>query len=643
MEPPPLTLSVLRLTPSTLTSPPSSSAYLEDVPATPLPLPSLPSSFSLSPTHNYPAPFGTMTLGTSLGVKLQLIANPPSSPRPGSSAGDIADADDGMGMAPGVRGVKMMLEVQGPGGRWRLGEVVHGEEAVPEGDEALAVEGKEEEKETGEGKIEAEGAGDSAETAVPDENTKMPNLSPGEFVEMDVQAEMKELGLQVLICSVAWETPNGRRTFQRFFKFNVVAPLSIKTKIHPSQTPMTQLDPTRRGDVYLEVLMQNTSAESILFDKVNLEPVYGMTATSITPSSAGTLDSEVQDDVLGSLHPGDTRQYLFLLHPQPPPPTKARQSVFPPVFAPGTVLPLGRLDMAWLAGAHRERGRLQTSTLNRRVAAAPIAPTRTVTAAPPTPGQGVGTPSRLRQNAEQEDGEEADGWEYDLSVLELERSGVEIDKEFTAKLRVGLRSMRTYSADGIEGVDQQPPPALRLAVQYLTAPPYDPNLPLRPTSPPDTVTAGPSRPMTPISSQLRHATQTHLNSNGHLPAIIDPTPSPSSTSFPPAPTLQRPAPPPKSEQERKEGEVFPLGPSLVLLPAIPFQLAQEQYSTTYADSSEPPERWEAVHELEMRFLAVQEGMARLGGVRVLVIEDEVGMEGSVGAEWETLGDIWITS
>jgi hypothetical protein len=45
----------------------------------------------------------------------------------------------------------------------------------------------------------------------------------------------------------------------------------------------------------------------------------------------------------------------------------------------------------------------------------------------------------------------------------------------------------------------------------------------------------------------------------------------------------------------------------------------------------------------MRFLAVQEGMARLGGVRVLILEDEVGMEGSVGAEWETLGDIWITS
>jgi hypothetical protein len=105
--------------------------------------------------------------------------------------------------------------------------VVHGEEAVLEGNEALAVEGKEEEKETGEGKIEAEEAEDSAEIAVPDEKKKMPILSPGEFVEMDVQAEMKELGLQVLICSVAWETPNGRRTFQRFFKFNVSATILL--------------------------------------------------------------------------------------------------------------------------------------------------------------------------------------------------------------------------------------------------------------------------------------------------------------------------------------------------------------------------------------------------------------------------------
>jgi hypothetical protein len=44
---------------------------------------------------------------------------------------------------------------------------------------------------------------------------------PGESVSLDVSAEMKEVGLQILICSVAWETLDGRRTFQRFFKFNV--------------------------------------------------------------------------------------------------------------------------------------------------------------------------------------------------------------------------------------------------------------------------------------------------------------------------------------------------------------------------------------------------------------------------------------
>lgn len=422
--------------------------------------------------------------------------------------------------------------------------------------------------------------------------------------------------------------------------------------------------------------MQNTSTESILFDKVNLEPVFGMTAKSILPSSLSSppiiidqpsgSEAESHPDHLGSLHPGDTRQYLFLLHPSPPPPTKSRQSVFPPVFAPGTILPLGRLDMAWLAGPYRERGRLQTSTLNRRVAPAPLipkivpppTPTRTI-AAPPTPGQVPGTPGRsggsrvdqLRETGEELDQPEEEAeWEYDLAVLEMERSGVEVEKEFSARLRVGIRSTRIVSPDddSLPGIGKIPPKALRIGVQYLTAlTTSDVGQTSMPPASADTLpamnAAGPSRPMTPISSQLRHATHTHLNYQTSPIATLPSAFGPSTVTFPPQPTLLRPALPPKNQQTQKEGEVFPLGPSLIMLEPIPFELAQEQYSTTYADSSEPPERWEAVYEVDLRFLAVEEGMARLGGVRVLVFDDDVSGGGKVGAEWETLGDIWVTS
>jgi hypothetical protein len=81
-----------------------------------------------------------------------------------------------------VPGVKMMIEVQGPNGRYRLGELAH--DGVKEGDPE-------------------------------------PDLEVGGEVGLEVGSEMKDVGLNVLICSVAWETPGGRKTFQRFLKFNV--------------------------------------------------------------------------------------------------------------------------------------------------------------------------------------------------------------------------------------------------------------------------------------------------------------------------------------------------------------------------------------------------------------------------------------
>jgi hypothetical protein len=118
-----------------------------------------------------------------------------------------------------VMGVRMMLEVQGPAGRYRLGEVIHGVKqasAEGEGDE------KEGGKSDGQDTSQKQPLEGPAEPGV----RRFPELAPGNSVELDISAEMKEMGLQVLICSVAWETMDGRRTFQRFFKFNVgVTPL----------------------------------------------------------------------------------------------------------------------------------------------------------------------------------------------------------------------------------------------------------------------------------------------------------------------------------------------------------------------------------------------------------------------------------
>ena len=86
----------------------------------------------------------------------------------------------------------------------------------------------------------------------------------------------------------------------------------------------------------------------------------------------------------------------------------------------------------------------------------------------------------------------------------------------------------------------------------------------------------------------------------------------------------------------KAGQVFYLGNSLLQTPPIEFVQAQEQYHTSYAESSEPPLRWEAVAEVQMRWVAVTEGLADLGGVRILDMN-----RGLVGREWESVGQVWV--
>lgn len=446
----------------------------------------------------------------------------------------------------------------------------------------------------------------------------------------------------------------------------VNAPLAIKTRVHTPTHPNAS-HTHRRGDVYLEVLMQNVSPSAMLFESVVLNPVPGLVARSIgvgEAAAAGVVD--LADDESSndppSLLPSDTSQRLFVLSPTDDgsyvpvsPPTDAAEvaalettnslplSAFPPNYATGTVLPLGRLDIAWVAGQYRERGRFQTSMLNRRTPAAPIAPL----SRPGTPVRQVIGAGALPGSARNSLLRPLPAWDFDLTVFSLR--SVAAEDEFTAKLSIAVRS------NPVTDESASPPPPLQLGIQLLSpasiSPPSVPSFhvrppsrvgtPTRPASPaPVARSPAPSRPMTPVSAQLRHAAVSNIASPSLSPTPVSsftPPPPPPATAFPPAPvggiTTKRGAHLPPT------GKVVALGASLVAPSPAEWVLTRERAGTTYA--AEAPgttvhRRWEARYEIDVKFLALNEGLAELGGCRVLLMD-----EGMTGKEWDSLGDVWV--
>ena len=100
-----------------------------------------------------------------------------------------------------------------------MGEVVHGEEDEREGGPEPPTQEQAGQGEESGDKPAMEGKEvEQVKETVP---TSLSEMKSGENVRLDVSTEIKEMGMHILICSVAWETPDGRRTFQRFLRFNV--------------------------------------------------------------------------------------------------------------------------------------------------------------------------------------------------------------------------------------------------------------------------------------------------------------------------------------------------------------------------------------------------------------------------------------
>ncbi|NXD06984.1 TPC13 protein, partial [Nothocercus nigrocapillus] len=173
-------------------------------------------------------------------------------------------------------------------------------------------------------------------------------LKPDCCIDDVIHHEVKEIGTHILVCAVSYTTQMGEKMyFRKFFKFQVLKPLDVKTKFYNAET----------DEVFLEAQIQNITTSPMFMEKVSLEPsiMYNVAELNTVDTSgerASTFGSRTY------LQPMDTRQYLYCLKPKQEFAEKAG------VIKGVTVI--GKLDIVWKTNLG-ERGRLQTSQLQRMV------------------------------------------------------------------------------------------------------------------------------------------------------------------------------------------------------------------------------------------------------------------------------------
>lgn len=174
-------------------------------------------------------------------------------------------------------------------------------------------------------------------------NLEGKELAPDSTVDEVIHHEVKEIGTHILVCEVSYTNQIGPPlSFRKYFKFQVVKPLDVKTKFYNAES----------GEVYLEAQIQNLTAGPICLEKVALESSHLFSVTTLNTNDEG-------ESIYGSVNLLDTgcsRQYLYCLKPQ--------SSLLKDPKMMQNATNIGKLDIVWRSNLG-ERGRLQTSQLQR--------------------------------------------------------------------------------------------------------------------------------------------------------------------------------------------------------------------------------------------------------------------------------------
>ncbi|KAJ7074351.1 hypothetical protein C8F01DRAFT_1100222 [Mycena amicta] len=501
-----------------------------------------------------------------------------------------------------------------------------------------------------------------------------------------VHHEVKELGQHVLACTVTYQLPAAARlaapvndgsdpnlqSFRKFYKFAVTNPLSVKTKVHAPRSPSALLSKAEREKVFLEVHIQNLTTESLWFERMRFECAEGWDVFD-----ANVIDADKEADVSGSIfagsmslmQPQDMRQYIYILNRQ-------TQTLTPTVNAPGSVIPLGRLDISWRS-SYGEPGRLLTSMLSKKI---PLLPAPTVQPAPalpphlkrttassmggpprphspqtsmsrpdsPTSLQRPGSPFRNRPPSSiavrsqtpppaHHAGPPSDV-EVSLIVRDVPREAIRLETPFkmaltlvvSAHVSVGRRRSLLFAVQHL-----QPP---RTSVPVLLPPPPPP--PPEPYSPRIT-SPGFSTP-SPMSAtfnlQLAHQKLSEISSSaraGFKLKLADVADADSDTWTLPPPFFEG------SDElsHTKPGAVF-CGPSAIILQ--PFELETDDNGQAHGSQ-----------DFELQYMPISTGFSTVGGLRAILLEDRyvqdedrlppLRSEPKISKQWDIIAEIWVST
>jgi len=468
--------------------------------------------------------------------------------------------------------------------------------------------------------------------------------------------------------------------------FQVANPLSVKTKVHAVKSPSALLSLDEREKIFLEVHIQNLTQSAIYFERMHLECTDTWNSVDVNLLPGGEEEDPVFAGTTALLQPQDLRQYVYILTPK-------TVDLVPIVQAPGSIIPLGRLDIAWRS-QFGEPGRLLTSMLSRRIPLSPVPPQpvsavppylkRNVPSRPHTPTASQSFASRPSSPAPTRTGSMSvtsptspyppllvdltpstiplPDLEAHLVIRKSPPSEVKLNQELVIPFTLALTSIAVV---GKENVKRH----VRVVVQHLRTMPVVPAVPVH-------VVAGPQQqqsaeafsPRLP-SSGFSTPTSTSVGFNYALAHQKILAASSMSTLVGTIP-LQTPQesvegqsgflgdgtsvvlPPPYFEGNLDElkvhtnGVVYS-GPSTIPLDVLELSLV------TNPEGTKPDEKLKmrAVRDFEVAYVPVRTGFHTIGGLRILALEDRL-VEGddnppkrkaSTVKEYEVIGEVWVTS